>query len=322
MSLGRTQRVAVIGARGIGKHHAHWWSREGAKVCAVLGTSQQSLTQAIDGLRENFGIGPNGFTCFDELVRTEKPDIIDVCSPAPFHCEHVEAALAAGCDVLCEKPFVYDPEKRAGTLLDRARGLTARADTNGRRLGICTQYTVAVPFLRRAAGKEDAPIGEFTGHLESPAKDRSPDPRRVWVDLSSHPISVALELMPGAYPDWDSLEVEFEGFRAEARLALHDSAGNRMACTFRCANATEEPLNTRRFILDGQQVDVGGAKDEEGIYCAKFTGPAGEFLEPDMMRLLIRDYLAGRVRTPAVRDIANLEIMLGVLSKAPQPAMG
>jgi hypothetical protein len=322
MSLGRTQRVAVIGARGIGKHHAHWWSREGAKVCAILGTSQNSLTQTIDGLRDSFGIDPNGFTSFDEMVRTERPDIIDVCSPAPFHFEHVEAALAAGCDVLCEKPFVYDPEKRAGTLLDRARGLAARADTNGRRLGICTQYSVAMPFLRRAAGKEDAAVGTFVGHLESPAKGRAPDPRRVWVDLSPHVISVALELMPGAYPDWNSLEVDFTGYRAETRLDLRDSAGKRLACTFRCANATEEPLNTRRFILDDEQVDVGGAKDAEGVYCAKFTGPAGEFHEPDMMRLLIRDYLAGLIRTPALSGIVNLEIMLGVLSKAPQPATG
>ena len=33
------QKVAVIGAKGIGRHHAKWWHTEGVEVCAFAGTS-------------------------------------------------------------------------------------------------------------------------------------------------------------------------------------------------------------------------------------------------------------------------------------------
>jgi predicted dehydrogenase len=45
-------------------------------------------------------------TLFDELLRMDDIDIVDICTPATFHFEQIRAALWAGKEVVCEKPLV------------------------------------------------------------------------------------------------------------------------------------------------------------------------------------------------------------------------
>src|SRR5262245_24956670 len=42
-------------------------------------------------------------------VIAEKPDIVVIGSPPGYHWEQSKAALEAGADVMCEKPFTIDP---------------------------------------------------------------------------------------------------------------------------------------------------------------------------------------------------------------------
>lgn len=48
---------------------------------------------------------------FDEILRMTEVDIVDICTPSFLHADQVLAALAAGKEVICEKPF-------AGSLAD------------------------------------------------------------------------------------------------------------------------------------------------------------------------------------------------------------
>src|SRR5207245_8685133 len=49
---------------------------------------------------------PRRTTSFDELLRIDDVDIVDICTPARFHFEQILAALSAGKEVICEKPLV------------------------------------------------------------------------------------------------------------------------------------------------------------------------------------------------------------------------
>ena len=49
-------------------------------------------------------------TDFDELIRTERPDVLIVASPDWTHAEYVSRALVAGVDVIVEKPMATDAE--------------------------------------------------------------------------------------------------------------------------------------------------------------------------------------------------------------------
>ena len=51
-------RVAILGASGIGRHHANWWHLEGAEVCAFL-AFMSSVPAGSNGLKSS-GIGDPG----------------------------------------------------------------------------------------------------------------------------------------------------------------------------------------------------------------------------------------------------------------------
>jgi predicted dehydrogenase len=62
---------------------------------------------------------------FDELLRMEDVDIIDICTPPALHVAQILAALAAGKDVVCEKPL-------AGSLAEVDRVIAAEVQAAGR----------------------------------------------------------------------------------------------------------------------------------------------------------------------------------------------
>jgi len=87
-------------------------------------------------------------------------------------------------------------------------------------------------------------------------------------------------------------------------------------CSLYTRNATKPPLNVRHFKFNGYPFAVEGQNDAEGVYCARIETPDGDAIEPDMMRLLIRDFLAGTPTVEARRSLANLDMMLRLLESA------
>ena len=309
-------RVAVIGASGIGKHHAKWWALEGAEVCAFAGTSTPSVAATRQELVDLFGFEGRGYADAAEMLAEEKPDFVDVCSPGPCHAAHVRMALDAGCHVLCEKPFVYARGRSAAELMEEAGALVALAGERGLDLGVCTQYSVAAPLFRRL-WEEHQPsmfLIEYDGRLEAPAKGRAADPERIWVDLSPHLLGVILALFPDARLDWETLETDFDGYSAEARFDVA-SGGGRVRCQVRTKNRAEPPANVRQIRLNGYLFEIQGGNDTEGVYCARIVTPDGEVEESDMMRLIIRDSLSRKPAVVGEAILRNLEWMLRILKQ-------
>jgi len=318
MSDGRPVRVALVGASGIGKHHAKWWALEGAEVRAFVGTSPASVARTRETLEGLFGFSGTGYTGLDELLAAEAPDIVDVCSPPAFHMAHATTALEAGCDVLCEKPLFFDPSLPPEAMLDQAGGLIALARDRGRRLGVCTQYTAGADVFGRVWRERggDAAVTAYHGHLESPAKGRDPDPHRVWVDLSPHLLSALIQLFPDGEADWTTLATRFKGYEACASFELRRPAAPTVHCDLVTRNATRPPLHTRHFKLDGYPFTVEGEKDGQGVYAARIETPDGDVHEPDMMRVVIRAMIAGRALASGRAALLNLEWMLRILEAA------
>jgi len=313
-------RSAVIGASGIGKHHAKWWHLEGADVCAFVGTSRESVAKTQEALAALFPFEGRGYTDVQAMLDAEGPDVVDVCSPAPCHYEHVRTALEAGCQVLCEKPLVFDKGVPREALMAQGRALFALADDKGGRLGVCTQYSSGALIFGELWGEQrnDEPITHYHGHLEAPAKGRAPDPARIWVDLSPHLISVLLKLAPGGAVAWDTLRAHFDGYEATAEFEVRRAAGGPLECVLVARNRTEPPPNIRHFKLNDYPFVVEGENDADGVYCARIETPDGHHLRPDLMRVLIGEFLAGRLVTNAEESLANLDLMLRVLEAGAQ----
>jgi UDP-N-acetylglucosamine 3-dehydrogenase len=90
-----TYRVALIGAGTMGSVHAHQWKQvEGAELAGVLDPIREAAS----------ALGPD-FTDWDTLMAQVKPDIVDICTPTPFHRYYAEKAAAAGKAIFVEKPL-------------------------------------------------------------------------------------------------------------------------------------------------------------------------------------------------------------------------
>lgn len=101
-------------ARGYGKHPDKF------RVQAVCDVDEHRLAAVAD----EFAV-PRPTRSFDELLRMDDIDIVDICTPAALHFEQILAALSAGKEVVCEKPLV-------GSLAEIDRVIAAEKEAAGR----------------------------------------------------------------------------------------------------------------------------------------------------------------------------------------------
>ena len=101
--------VGVIGVGFIGREHLHALTtlcREGvipARLAALCDVDSQRLKEA----SREFGPAPC-YRDYRELLEDPAVDIVYICTPTRWHPEMVEAAIAAGKPIFCEKPLATD----------------------------------------------------------------------------------------------------------------------------------------------------------------------------------------------------------------------
>ena len=137
----------------------------------------------------------------------------------------------------------------------------------------------------------------------------------MWADLSPHLISVLLELFPDAEPVWDTLHEFFCGHEAIARFQVR-TREERVDCELYTRNRAADSGHIRHFKYNGYLFDVTGVHDQDGIFRCRIDTPDGAIEEPDMMRLLIRDFLAGRPAAEGRTILDNTRLMLDILDRA------
>jgi predicted dehydrogenase len=100
--MNRQFRVAVIGA-GIGAAHVEGYrdNAEGYEVAVIC-----DLDTARAGALAATVPGAVLEASYDQVLARQDIDLVDICLPPSLHLATIEAALAAGKHVLCEKPLV------------------------------------------------------------------------------------------------------------------------------------------------------------------------------------------------------------------------
>lgn len=93
-------RIGIIGYGVIGSIHAKCISQiENARLVAVCNRSKEKLERAAADH------GVDVYSDYEEMLRRDDIDLIDVCTPSGAHCDHGIAAAEAGKHVLVEKPI-------------------------------------------------------------------------------------------------------------------------------------------------------------------------------------------------------------------------
>jgi len=310
-------KVAIVGVQGIGRHHAKWWQMEGACPCAFVGSTDQSVAQAKKMLDQHLNQEIPGFSDVSSMLRQVRPEIVDICSPPALHAHHCEIALEAGCHVLCEKPFLYQDSVPSSQLLQRADSIVRLAQRRNRRLGFCFQYVESIRFLGQLWDeiRQGERIFRMEGILGSPAKGRSSDPARVWVDLAPHPLSAIQTFYSEYQPDWESLSLRFEGYHADAEFDLLNQGKVLCQCKIRTFNTEIPPSNVRRFLFNDIQFDIEGFRDDKGIFQARVVWDGGVRDTSDFMREVIRRFLNGEISASGQMACQNMEWMLKILER-------
>ena len=127
-------KAAVVGTGGAARLHAAAYAANSKT--RLVGVVSGEQTRA-DGLAGEFGC--RGYVSLEEMLRVERPDVVSVATLEWDHEAPVLAALAAGAQVLCEKPM-------ADTLAAGER-MVAAAERAGRNLAVNFNYR-SVPSHR------------------------------------------------------------------------------------------------------------------------------------------------------------------------------
>ncbi len=111
----RRLNVGVVGTGFIGRVHARSALLAGARLAGVAAsTPERSVTASIEMNAEH------GFASAEELIASERIDVVHVCTPNNLHLPLALAAIAGGKHVICEKPIALDVAG-ATRLVDAAR---------------------------------------------------------------------------------------------------------------------------------------------------------------------------------------------------------
>lgn len=95
-------KVALVGVGGIsGAHIPAWEKREDAELVAICDIRSEQLEKYPQ---------KRHYTDFDEMLKKEEIDILDICLPTYLHADFSMKAMNKGIHVICEKPLSLKKE--------------------------------------------------------------------------------------------------------------------------------------------------------------------------------------------------------------------
>ncbi|NPV48311.1 MAG: Gfo/Idh/MocA family oxidoreductase [Armatimonadetes bacterium] len=298
-------KAAVVGASGIGKHHAKWLHALGCDVCAIVGTSVATVDRASRALRDIFPFAGRGYLSIEEMLAAEDPDLVHVCTPPHLHYEHVLALAAHRCHVLCEKPLTWDEQKPSDRLLAEAAELTAAVAQPGRVSAVNLQYT-AVPAAYQAhaarAGWPLEPPRSFFMHMDSRRADNVYE--IIWRELAPHALSVMQAFCGAGEVDNSDVDMTIGERLCRACFTFRPPWGPDCSCEIVVGSVPEGPL-VRRFGINGRLVDYEGRNDASGTFRAYLRSGELETESDDFMLISMRQMILS-CRGEADRPLATL----------------
>ena len=194
-------RIGLVGFGFMGK--THLWSVKNlpffyktaelgfeAEVVAVCA----STLERAQAVAKEYGISKAMATA-KEIIADPTVDVVDICSPNPYHFEVAKAAILAGKHVLCEKPLTVTAAE--------SRELAALADQHGVICGTVFNNRFLAPVMRARQLIDEGRLGRILSFDFSYKHNSCIDPdRRVgwkqtaeagggtWYDLGPHVVDL------------------------------------------------------------------------------------------------------------------------------------
>lgn len=132
-------KIGIIGSGGIAQScHLPGYASvlDECEVVAVCDVNPETAKQAAEKVAEIFGV-PRIYSDYRELLADKAIDAVSVTTPNKYHMQPTIDALAAGKNVLCEKPMAMNA--------DEARQMCAVAKKSGKILQVALQSRFSGP---------------------------------------------------------------------------------------------------------------------------------------------------------------------------------
>ncbi|WP_163580377.1 Gfo/Idh/MocA family protein [Gracilibacillus saliphilus] len=136
--------------------------QETCELVAFCDSNQTRLDYANKLLKDKYGVSEiNTYTAdqFDEMIATEKPDIVIVTSMDRTHHRYIIRAMELGCDAITEKPMTVDEEK--------TQAIIAAIERTGQNVRVTFNYRYAPHNTKIRELIRDGVIGKVNSvHFE------------------------------------------------------------------------------------------------------------------------------------------------------------
>ena len=319
-------KVAVIGASGIGQHHARWHHLSGSQVVAFVGTSEESCAKTRSQLQVYFGFDGRAYTDVARMLAAEQPHVVDVSSPFHLHKDHAIMALQNGCHVVCEKPLCWDVDRDLDDILADGQAVVHAAEQAGKSLVMSAQYPAGISIYRdfyaRVRGAWDA-ITSIEIEMEVKGRKGPKAREDIWIDLASHPLSLVLGLLPEGEIDWTTASCAIGERENRAKFDVITPEGR---CDVRFVlRDIDAGIPKRQFGVNGFLVNWEGFADDKGIYRARLVREDQAVICRDFMHILIDEFgkhirgEGGGVVVSGADAVKNLQHQIALLKLADWP---
>jgi scyllo-inositol 2-dehydrogenase (NAD+) len=164
--------VGVLGVGEMGKRHAENLRRlvTEARLLAVADVSAARARQVADELEIE-----HSFASLEDMLGYKEIDCIVIATPDKFHAQGIQAAAAAGKDILCEKPIATNLEDAQAALQEVARsrvrlqiGFMRRYDpAYAAAMKRVEAGEIGTPVLFKSVGrdKDEPPLAAYQSNL-------------------------------------------------------------------------------------------------------------------------------------------------------------
>ena len=131
-------KIGIIGLGAIAPLHIRAVLNCGQKITAICDKNGERCKNVND----EFKLGAEEFSDYNQLINSGKVDAVHVCLPHYLHAEVICKALAAGVNVLCEKPLAIN--------FSQLDAVEKAVKNSSAMLGACLQnrYNASVLYLK------------------------------------------------------------------------------------------------------------------------------------------------------------------------------
>lgn len=249
MSHANPLRIAVIGAGAFGRNHLRVYNDlarqgEAVELAAVVDADARAVAEA----SAKFGVP--GFTSVAECLAATKVDAASVCVPTVHHRAVAEQLIAAGVDLLIEKPIAPS--------LEDADSILALAARHGCivQVGHLERFNPAVTAARKVLNK---PMF-FESHRLSIFTPRSLDVDVV-LDLMIHDLDIVISLANSPVREVRAVGLPVLSPKVDiANVRVEFESG--CVANFTASRVSTERVRKLRFFQPHQYLSVDFARQD------------------------------------------------------------